>query len=548
MGIEQTEGRPGNTADPMTGTGPAVLAQSPPHHISLRASLIMLVLACILPGLAVSSYLVYVNYQLEKAKIVSQTEALAGRVLVELDRELAVMESGLHVLATSELLKNGDLRRFHQIARAALKSQTAYNYVLIDRQGRQVLNTLRHFDAPLPESGNPPQLATIFETGQTVLTDLFRGPLTREPLMAMGVPVHDKNGQIIYTLNVGLLPGQLNELLQRQPLPDDWLVAIIDGSGTIIGRSRDAERFVGEKATPELRAALKSSRHGSLTALTKEGIPVATAYASSALWNWSVAIGAPKLATRAEMIRMFAGIGTAALLLMAIGTWLAVCITRRVVSSVQYLNNAALALRDGKPLPPPEVQLYEAEAVGQAIVQASHLMARVHHRAYHDPLTELGNRALFYELVQHQLAIAEREGGQLSILAIDLDNFKVVNDEEGHAAGDRLLEAVARRVESTIRASDAAARMGGDEFSILLVDADQASAMETAQRLVLELAKPYEGIATGVSASIGIAVYPAAGRDLGELLEQADRALYAAKRAGRNTCCLAECPEAAGPA
>lgn len=174
-------------------------------------------------------------------------------------------------------------------------------------------------------------------------------------------------------------------------------------------------------------------------------------------------------------------------------------------------------------------------------------MARVHHRAYHDPLTELANRALFYELVQHQLAVAEREGGQLSILAIDLDNFKVVNDEEGHAAGDRLLEAVARRIESTIRASDAAARMGGDEFSILLVDADQASAQETAQRLVLELAKPYEGIATGVSASIGIAVYPAAGRDLGELLEQADRALYAAKRAGRNTCTLADCPEAAGP-
>ncbi len=547
MGIEQAEGRPGNAVDPMTGTGPLALAPGPPRHISLRASLIMLVLACILPGLAISSYLVFVNYQLEKAKIVSQTEALAGQILVELDRELAVMESGLHVLATSEQLRNGDLRRFHQIARAALKSQTAYNYVLIDRQGRQVLNTLRHVDAPLPESGNPPQLATIFETGQTVLTDLFRGPLTNEPIMAMGVPVHDKGGQVIYTLNVGILPRQLNALLQHQPLPTDWLVAIIDGSGTIIGRSREAERFVGEKAVAELRAALKSGRHGSLTSQTKEGIPVATAYARSALWNWSVAIGAPKSATRDEMVRLFAGIGTTALALIAVGTWLAVCITRRVVSSVHYLNDAALALRDGKPLPPPAVQLYEAEAVGQAIAQASHLMARVHHRAYHDPLTELANRALFYELVQHQLAVAEREGGQLSILAIDLDNFKVVNDEEGHAAGDRLLEAVARRIESTIRASDAAARMGGDEFSILLVDADQASAQETAQRLVLELAKPYEGIATGVSASIGIAVYPAAGRDLGELLEQADRALYAAKRAGRNTCTLADCPEAAGP-
>ncbi|MFN4325489.1 MAG: diguanylate cyclase domain-containing protein [Azonexus sp.] len=548
MGIEQAEDRPDPAAAAPNGAGCGTPAAGQPRHISLRASLIMLVLACILPGLAISSYLVFANYQLEKAKIVSQTEALAGQILAELDRELAVMESGLHVLATSELLRNGDLRRFHQIAEAALASQTAYNYVLIDRQGRQVLNTLRPVDAPLPASGNPPQLAAIFDTGQTVLTDLFRGPVTRELLLAMGIPVHDKEGRVIYTLNVGFQPRQLNELLQRQPVPANWLVAIIDGSGTIIGRSRDAERFVGEKAVAELRTALQSGRHGSLNSQTKEGIPVATAYARSALWNWSVVIGAPKSATRDEMVRLFAGIGAAALALIAIGTWLAICITRRVVSSVHYLNDAALALRDGKPLPPPAIELQEAEAVGQAIAQASHLMARVHHRAYHDPLTELANRALFYELVQHQLAIAERESRHLSILAIDLDNFKVVNDEEGHAAGDRLLEAVARRIESTIRASDAAARMGGDEFSILLVDADQASAQETAQRLVVELAKPYEGIATGVSASIGIAVYPTAGRNLGELLEQADRALYAAKHAGRNTCCLADSPESARPA
>jgi diguanylate cyclase (GGDEF)-like protein len=245
-----------------------------------------------------------------------------------------------------------------------------------------------------------------------------------------------------------------------------------------------------------------------------------------------VVTGAPKSLIEREMFRMFAGLGAAALLLIVVGSWLALCITQRVVSSVHYLNDAALALRNGKPLALPKVQLHEAEAVGHAIVQASHLMAKVHYRAYHDPLTELGNRALFYELVQHQLAIAERENRQLSILAIDLDNFKVVNDEEGHAAGDQLLAAVARRLEATIRAADAAARMGGDEFSILLVDAGEESATETAHRLVAELGKPYPGIQTRVSASIGIAVYPQAGADLAELLENADRALYAAKRGG----------------
>jgi diguanylate cyclase (GGDEF)-like protein len=522
-----------------------VHAKGAPHHISLRTSLITLVLVCILPGVALSSYLVYANYQLEKQKITRETELLAGKILVELDRELAAMESGLRVLATSDSLKNGDLQRFHQIARAALKSQMAYNYVLIDRQGRQVINTLRPSWAALPTSGNPTQLDEIFLTGKTVLTDLFAGPVTGKPTIALGVPVYGKDGEIIYTLNVGLQPDYLTALLKRQALPEGWLAAIIDSSGTIVGRTRESERFVGQKVVPELQERLQTSRYGSMAAESKEGIPVTTAYARSALWNWSVATGAPKSLIEGEMLRMFAGIGLAALFFIVVGTWLAVRITRRVVSSVQYLNDAALALREGKPLTLPQVQLHEAEAVGHAIVQASHLMAKVHHRAYHDPLTELGNRSLFYELVQHELAVVDRENGSLAILAIDLDNFKVVNDEEGHAAGDHLLESVARRIEATIRASDAAARMGGDEFAILLVDADQCSAEETAQRLVARLSEPYDSIRSCVTASIGIAVYPAAGNDLGELLENADRALYAAKRSGRNTFCLASCREQA---
>ena len=517
----------------------AATAHAQPHHISLRFSLLFLVLICVLPGVALCSYLVYANYQLEKRQVASETESLAGQILVELERELAAMESGLRVLATAEPLKNGELQRFHQIARAALKSQTAYAYVLIDSQGRQVLNTLRPFGTPLPASGNPPQLAEIFDSGKTVLTDLFLTPLTGQALIALGVPVYGRDGTIIYTLSIGLMPEQLTQLLNRQPIPAGWLAAFIDGSGTVVALSREAEHFVGRKALPELRERLKDELHGSLSTTTEDGTPVTTAYARSARWNWSVATGAPKALIEAGMLRMLTSVGAAALIFIIVGSGLAAVITRRVLSSVEYLNDAALALREGKPLTLPRIQLYEAEAVGEAIVQASHLMARVHHRAYHDPLTELANRALFYELVQHQLAVAERENRPLAILAIDLDNFKVVNDEEGHTAGDHLLEAVARRIEATIRASDAAARMGGDEFSILLVDADRDNAEETAQRLVARLAEPYEGIRSPVSASIGIAIYPTHGHDICALLENADRALYAAKHGGRNTFCLA---------
>lgn len=514
-------------------------AQPQPRHVSLRTSLLVLVLICVLPGAALCAYLVLTNYQLEKRQVASETERLAGQILVELDRELAAMESGLRVLATAEPLKSGELGRFHEIARAALKSQTAYAYVLIDPEGRQVLNTLRPHGTPLPLSGNRMQLAEIFESGKTVLTDLFITPLVGKPMIALGVPVYGRDGTIIYTLVVGLLPEQLNQLLNRQPIPAGWLAAIIDGSGTVVALSRDAEQFVGRPVLPDLRKRLQDEMHGSLSTSTEDGTAVTTAYARSARWSWSVVTSAPKSLVEAGMVRLFTGIGLAVLFFIIAGSWLAAVITRRVLSSVEYLNDAALALRDGKPLVLPRIQLHEAKAVGEAIVQASLLMAEVHHRAYHDPLTELANRTLFYELLQHQLAFAERENSQLAVLAIDLDNFKVVNDEEGHPAGDHLLEAVARRIESTIRASDAAARMGGDEFSILLVDADRLSAEETAQRLVTRLAEPYDGIRNPVSASIGIAIYPTHGKDICQLLEQADRALYVAKRGGRNAFHLA---------
>src|SRR5574343_816931 len=512
------------------------------RRISLRASLWLLVLICIAPGLGVGSYLTLTNYQLEKRRVGGETKLLAGRVMADLERELAAIESGSRVLATAESLRDGDLAGFYRVARNALRSQIVRNYILTDREGRQVVNTLRPWGSKLPAQGTPADLAAVFTSGTVVLSNLFEGPVIREPVIAMGVPVTDRESRVVYSLNVGLQPAQLNALLARHDIPDGWLVAVLDRAGTIVARSRVPERFIGQKAVPDLVARLQAAEAGTLETLTKEGVPVVTTLEISSRWGWGVVVGAPKATLEAGMVRSLSWLGGISLLIVLLGSWLATVIARRVVTSVHHLNDAALALREGKPISLPEVQLDEAEEVGQAIVQASHLMAKVHHRAYHDPLTELGNRALFYELVQHHLAIAGRDQQPISILAIDLDNFKVVNDEEGHAAGDQLLEAVARRIESTIRASDAAARMGGDEFSILLVDADQASAQETAQRLVLELAKPYEGIDTPVSASIGIAVYPTAGKDLGELLENADRALYAAKRSGRNTCCLADSP------
>jgi diguanylate cyclase (GGDEF)-like protein/PAS domain S-box-containing protein len=165
------------------------------------------------------------------------------------------------------------------------------------------------------------------------------------------------------------------------------------------------------------------------------------------------------------------------------------------------------------------------------------LEERLLHDALHDPLTGLANRVLFRDHVDRALAgRRRRRRGKVAVLFLDLDNFKVVNDSLGHQAGDRLLIEVARRLEATVRASDTAARQGGDEFTILLDrvrGVDEATA--TAERIAVELSRPIalDGRSIVVNVSIGIALADARVLNADDLLAHADAAMYEAKGDGR---------------
>ncbi|MBV8124043.1 MAG: EAL domain-containing protein, partial [Paucibacter sp.] len=157
-------------------------------------------------------------------------------------------------------------------------------------------------------------------------------------------------------------------------------------------------------------------------------------------------------------------------------------------------------------------------------------------QALHDPLTELPNRRHFLNSLTKALARAERHGGTLAVLFIDLDHFKHVNDTHGHSHGDELLRQVARRLSETLRAGDLLARMGGDEFALLLQDAKADDAAAVASKVLSVLEQPifYEEQTMKVGASVGITLFPADGRKVEELLSNADLAMYRAKGDGRN--------------
>ena len=156
--------------------------------------------------------------------------------------------------------------------------------------------------------------------------------------------------------------------------------------------------------------------------------------------------------------------------------------------------------------------------------------------AFHDSLTGLPNRAVFKDRLNVALAGAERQTGLLGIMYLDLDRFKHVNDTLGHAAGDRLLIEISERIGRCLRSSDSLARMGGDEFTILLpLLVGQADAVQIAQRIIEAAGCPVQlGDATAcVGASIGISFFPQDGRDAETLQRHADLAMYQAKDSGR---------------
>lgn len=309
---------------------PSATADAPAAR-GIPARLAFIFAASVVPAALLALLLIgYDYYDRERDRLARDSMVTARALLAAVDTELSSVKAALLALATSPHLFSGDLGAFHAQAQAALKDQAFANIVLIEDGGRQVVNTLRRFGEALPAQGNPPELQRIFEKGEPVITDLFVGPVVRKPYVAVGVPVR-REGKVRYSLNGGVDPQRLTALLGERRLPPDWIAAVFDAQGTIVARTHDAERLVGQKGSPALVGRMKEVREDSLESHTLEGIPVLTVFSRSPVSNWTVAIGIPQRELTAHLWYSMARLFVAAFVALLIAVGLAALFSRRLL-------------------------------------------------------------------------------------------------------------------------------------------------------------------------------------------------------------------------
>ncbi|NHZ81417.1 diguanylate cyclase [Massilia sp. CCM 8695] len=507
----------------------------------IRARLVTLALGCVLPIAGVAALLLFEFYEREQTRLISNAISQARAMVSTIDRDFARTQAALEALATSRRLATGDLQGFHSRVQDAVKNMQADSIVVVDASGPLLLSTRRPFGAPLPKLATAPLLKRVMETGKPGVSDLYIGPVVGRFIYTVAVPVK-RDGAFLYLLSATASPTQLASVLTEQKMSSTWRASIVDSTGTVVARTHDLVKFLGGKVNPDLLQRMAHADEDGFKTRTLDGVPVITVYSRSQVSRWSVVLGMPLEELTMGLRQTLTQLIVATFAALGVGIALAWFIGGRVATSIAALTKPAIALALGETaIAIAPLYFEEANAMGHALQDTAKSLQHAKHEAQHDGLTGLANRSSFHLVVSQHLARCLRNKTGLAVLFIDLDGFKAVNDTYGHAVGDQLLKTVSIRITGAVRDSDFCARLGGDEFAIALLESDLEKGAAFAQGLIEVISEPYlmDGITATVSASVGVAAFPASAVSTDALLNQADQAMYQAKALGKRRCCMA---------
>ena len=444
---------------------------------SIRFWLGLLVVACTVPAMLVASYLIANSYATARASAERDTLATTRALMQAVDAALLGAQSGLRVLAASPSLRSGDLAAFHEAAREVLPGLPGNGIVLADPAGQLLVSTIVPYGQPLPRTGAPDLVRAVFESARPAISDFYIGATSRQPQVAVGVPVF-RDGKVAYALVMGLLPAHVAGILERQKIPEGWIVAILDSRGTIVARTKNPELFIGQKGTPEFQRQTSSGQEGIYETPTLEGVAVVGGFHRSSVTGWMIAFGVPKSVFTTDLQReLTIDIATAVLVLL-LGAVLAASISGRIGRSIRAMTTPALALGSSKKIDVPRVEIREVNELGQALTKASQLIKQrererdeaEHQRAQIEE--SLRQSQKLEALGQMAATMAHDFGNLLTPILGNLDMLeKRIDDPRSRLRISNAL-AGAKRGEQLVRSLMAFARR--EPLAMMMIDVNQA--------------------------------------------------------------------------
>ena len=307
-----------------------------------------LVVICVVPTSATTALAIKNFYEREHNTLAKSTVRTASDLMQAVELDLASATAALQVLAMSRDLHSGNLAAFRDCAREALLSQTGNVIVLTEATGQQLMSTLKPYGEPLPRTGVPELLTAVLNTAKPSISDFFIGATSRQPQVAVSVPVI-RDGKVTRSLTMGILPDRLQAILRDQHLPPDWVVSVFDRHGTIIARTHAPDQFVGHQGSPDLLRRMQIASEGILEGETLEHVPVLGTFSRSNLSGWAVAIGIPTAGLFADLRRSLWLNVAAAGAFLGFALLLAWVVSLRIAGSIRVLSEPALALASAVP-------------------------------------------------------------------------------------------------------------------------------------------------------------------------------------------------------
>jgi len=338
-------------------------------RFSFRTILFATAFAGILPTVLFAAYLLNQFAHSERARaeqlLTESTKGLARGI----DAHFSDAESALIALRDADALTANDLVAFEQRLRRTAGT-TGRHYVLIDRSGQQLINTSLPEHAPLPKTALGPQVP-VFTEKRTVVTNVVEGVEGQRLLASVAVPVIRKD-KVKWALAVNLVQRDFVSIINEPGVPEDWIVSIVDRTGTHMIRSRNNDQFAGKPLVPVLARMAKERKSGVLRTVSLEGIPLISTIQFAPASGWAAAVGLPVEALETPIRSSLNQLMIIGLLVTGIALTLALLVARSLDRAMQSLTASALAIGRGTEVAPPRSGIKEVDAVGDVVTRTAH--------------------------------------------------------------------------------------------------------------------------------------------------------------------------------